>query len=311
MSTQLRAQVDKLLTQASAGYFPDGYVSEEALPEIQVVQTSGLLGKYGNNHLRIENSVKAGKGKYRRVETIARSTQTYVIEGHGLEGLITDEDYRNVENPFDAEKDEVTGISGMLWLEKEKTLADTLTDNTILTQYKDISGNKFDDYANSDPINEFNLGKIAIRNGCGAVADTMICEYSVAEKLRYHPQLLDALGYKWDRPGGLNYEELRSAMGLKRILVPNVVYNSAKEGQTDSLAPVWGKHIILAVLPESAAVRQVSLGYLVRYSNKAPRQVYKWPKRNPPNATAILVEDHYDMLISNASAGYLMQNVIS
>jgi hypothetical protein len=312
--SQQNAQIDLLLTQASSMYKPEGYVCEQVLPEIGVLMSTGKLGTYGNSHLRIETSVKGGKGKYRRVETITRSTTSYSIEEHGLEGMVSAKDYRNVLKPFDAENDEVLGLSTMLWLEKEKSLADTLTSSSILTQYVDKSGaptEQFNDYQNSDPLSVFNTAKSTVRSGSGAIANAMILDYAVAEMLRYHPQMLDALGFKYDRPGGLTYQELASAVGVQKIFVPNVMYNSAKEGQTDSLASVWGKHIILAVIPDKAQVRQVSLGYMVRYSDKQPRQVYKQDNFNPPGSKSILVEDNYDMLISNAAAGYLIQNAIA
>jgi hypothetical protein len=78
---------------------------------IGVNQSSGLLGKYGTSHLRIENSRKAGRGAYRRVEAITRSTTQFLIEGHGLEGMVTKEDYKNVLDPFNAERDETMGLT--------------------------------------------------------------------------------------------------------------------------------------------------------------------------------------------------------
>ncbi len=97
--SQLKAQVDKLLTDVSSAYIPDGFICEQILPTVQSKQYSGLLGKYGTSHLRIENSLKGGRGKYRRVEAITRSTSNYVITGHGLEGFVSKEDYANVEDP--------------------------------------------------------------------------------------------------------------------------------------------------------------------------------------------------------------------
>lgn len=309
---QVKAIVDKLLTQASSAYIPTGYVSESALPTIEVVQTTGKLAKYGNSHLRIENSLVAGRGGYRRVEPISRSTDTYTIEGHGLEGVVTADDRRNVEEPYKAEEDEVLGLTSQIWLGKEKGLADTLGSTSILTQNTTLSGtSQYSDFANSDPIDDFITARKAVRDGCGAQADTVVMDWQVANVLRFHPQMLDSLGYKDNRPGGLNMEELANAMGVRRLLLAEAVYNSAKEGQSDSLAPVWGKDIVFGVMPENAQVRQVSLGYLVKYAGKAPRQVYKYPIYNPPESTGIIVEDPYDMFISNANAGYLIKSAIA
>lgn len=310
--SQMKAQVDKLLTGVSSGYFPKGYISEQVLPMVQSAQMSGLLGKYGTSHLRIENAVKGGRGKYRRVETQARSTQTFFIEGHGLEGFVSKDDYRNVEDPFDAEKDETDGVTTVLWLEKEKMLADTLTDTAVLTQNVTLAGgDQFSDYNNSDPLAVITTAINAIIDGAGEEPNLIIMDLKVFRKIRFHPQLLDALGYKYNRPGGLKEQEIADALGIDKILVARARYESAKEGQASAMLPCWGKHIVLCVAPESASKQQQSIGYMVRPIGSSPRKVYKEANFNPPGSTKILVEDEYDMLISNAFAGYLIKNAIA
>lgn len=310
--TQMTAIIDQLLTNVSSAYIPKGCVADQILPPIKRAQYSGKLGGYGKDHLRIENTVVGGKGKYRRVETITRTTQGFNIEGHGLTGLVTKHDYKNVTDPFDAEKDETMGLSTVLMLEKEKALADSLGDTAVLTQNVTLSGgSQFSDYSNSDVVSVINAGKSAIRAGCGEIADMAIMEYDVAQVLRYHPQLLDLLGFKYAKPGGLSNEDLARALDIKKIVIPDCKYNSAKEGQTAVLSNVWGKNIVLAVLPESAQKYQTSLGYMVLLDDGQPRKVYKESKFNPPGSTEILVEDEYDMLLSDVNAGYLIKNAIA
>lgn len=310
--SQLRAIVDKLLTNVSSAYVPKGFISEQVLPTIQSKQYSGLLGKYGTSHLRIENSVKGGRGKYRQVETRTYSTTSYLIEGHGLEDFVSKEDYANVELPFDAERDSVMGVSTVLWLEKEKSLADTLTSSSIITQFTALSGTaQLNDFANSDPIGVFSTARSTILNAVGLMPNLAIMDIQVWNTLRFHPQMLDALGYKWARPGGLNEDEMAKAMGVDTVLFGTARYESAKEGQTTSLASIWGKNIIFAVAPDKPEIMQKSIGYLVRPTGSQPRKVYKQANFNPPGSTSILVEDEYDMLISDAACGYLIQTAIA
>lgn len=310
--SQLKAQVDKLLSNVSSKYVPKGFVCEEILPVIQVKQYSGLLGKYGMSHLRIENSIKGGRGQYRRVETTSSSTASYNVEGHGLEGLVTKEDYANKELPFDAEKDEVDGLTTALWLEKEKVVADSLTSTSIITQNTTLSGTaQFNDYANSDPIAKFNAARAAILNGCGMMPNFCVLDILVWNTLRFHPAMLDSLGFKYDRAGGLRQDELASALGVEKVFIAEARYNSAKEGQTDALSAVWGKHMVFGVAPAAAAVKQVSLGYRVQIQGSMPRKVYKWDVNNPPMSKAILVEDEYDFLLSNTAAAYLIKDSIA
>lgn len=310
--SQLRAIVDKLLTNVSSAYVPKGFICEQVLPTVQSKQYSGLLGKYGTNHLRIENSIKGGRGKYRQVETRVYSTTSYLIEGHGLEGFVSKEEYANVEDPFDAERDEVMGVSTSLWLEKEKTLADALNNTGVITQNVTLSGTaQWNDYANSDVLSVVSTAKNTILNAVGVFPNLAIMDVGVWSILRYHPQLLDALGFKWDRPGGMQESEMAKALGVDQVLFGSARYESAKEGQTSSLASIWGKGVIFAVAPDKAEIMQKSVGYLVRPTGSQPRKVYKQSNFNPPGSTAILVEDEYDMLISDAACAYLIASAIA
>lgn len=312
MSSQMKGIIDPLLTEASSAYIPEGCKADEILPTLKFDQYTGKLGSYGKSHLRIENSVVGGQGKYRQVETITYSTQGFEIEGHGLTDIVTKRDYKNVKLPFKAENDKQMGISTVLMLEKEKGLADSLTSTSIITQNTTLSGtSQLSDYTNSDPIAKVQAAKAAIKAGCGAVANAVIMDYDVAEVLRYHPQLLDLLGFKFNRPGGLTDSEFARALGVQKVIIPNAMYNSAKEGQTDVLASVWGKHMVFAVLPDKAAPMQVSLGYNIRLDDGQPRKVYKQPLFNPPGSTELLVEDEYDMLLSNVAAAYLIKDAIA
>lgn len=310
--SQLRAQVDKLLTGVSSAYVPKGFICEQVLPTVQSKQYSGLLGKYGTSHLRIENSVKGGRGKYRQVETRVYTTTSYVIEGHGLEGFISKEDYANVEEPFDAERDEVMGISTSLWLEKEKTLADALMSTSVITQNTSLSGtSQFNDYANSDVLGVVTTAQNTILGSVGILPNLAIMDIYVWKVLRYHPQLLNSLGYKWDRPGGMSQDEMAKALGVDQVLFGSARYESAKEGQTSSLASVWGKGIVFAIAPQKAEIMQKSVGYLIRPTGSQPRKVYKESNFNPPGSTKVLVEDEYDMLISDANCAYLIATAVA
>ena len=311
-NTQMKGIIDPLLSNVSSAYVPEGAVADQLFPMLKFAQYTGKFGSYGKNHLRIENTVVGGKGKYRQVESIARATSSFAIEGHGISGMVSKHDYKNVIDPFDAEKDETMGLSTILLLEKEKGIADVLADTAVITQNITLSGtSQISDYTNSNPVSVFNAAKKAVRDGCGMVANAVVMDYAVAEVLRYHPQLLDLLGFKFQKPGGLGDEELARALNVKKVIIPNCMYNSSKEGQADVLASVWGKHMIFAVLPDSAAKYQISLGYQIQLEGGSPRKVYKQAVFNPPGSTEILVEDEYDMFLSDVSAAYLVKNAIA
>jgi hypothetical protein len=175
-----------------------------------------------------------------------------------------------------------------------------------------LSGtSQFNDYANSDPLSVVTTAKNTILNAVGVLPNLCIMDVQVWNVLRFHPMLLDALGYKWNRPGGMNQDEMARALGVDQVLFGSARYESAKEGQASSLQAVWGKGIVFAIAPDKPEIMQKSVGYLVRPIGGQPRKVYKQANFNPPGSTAVLVEDEYDMLISDAACAYLVANAIA
>lgn len=309
---QLRAVVDQLLTDVSMRVPARGCVAEQIFPVIKSAQTTGKLVGYGKDHLRIQNSVVAGRGKYRRVEGSTFSTQTYDIESHGLESVVTEEDYRNKVQPFDAEADEVTGLQSMLILEKEKATADVLTNTSVVTNNTTLAGtSQLSDYTNSDPIAQIKAARIAMINAAGVAPNKVVMDSVVFETLRYHPKLFAALGYNNQNPGGLSLQQMQQVFQVETILVSEARYNSSKQGQADVLAPVWGKAIVFLYAPQAAAKYQQSAGYQILLDGSSPRQVFKQAAFNPPGSTEILCRDQYDQFIADVSCMYLIAAAIA
>lgn len=310
--SQNKALVDKLLTNVSQGYVPEGFVADKALTPLPVIQSTGKIGKYGLAHLRLESTIMGGKGEAKRIEIRQASSDSYFVEPNGLEDLITPEEYANYEQPFDIEKDVTMQLTTLLKIAKEKALADSLRSTSILTQNTTLSGTgQFNDYVNSTPITVVNTAVATIRNNSGVVPDTMIMDLNVFNVLKYHPTIVRNLGYADNRAGQLSVDDLARAFNMKRILIADVVYNSAKEGQSDSLTPLWGKDIILAALPQAASKVQKTLGYNVFLSKEGMSKVYKYAVNNPPDSNAILCKMSYDVALTDVKCGYLIKDAIA
>lgn len=310
--SQLKAQVNKLLTNVSNMLTFEDYVCEQVMPLKESVQSSGILGAYGKGHLRIVNSLIGGRGEAREAKPIERViTNTYLIQSHGLIGYVTPDDYRNVEQPFDAEKDETMGLTTMIMSEKEKALADVLTDSAIVTQTVTLSGtSQWSDYNNSNPIANTKVAHLAVKAGCGRFPNAAIVPAAVARTLMWHPQVLENLGYKQNRAGTLSFDEIAKALGVAKLLVPDCMYNSAADGQTDVLADIWGKHIVFYYAPPVAGKYQVSLGYYMKHPGMS-KLVKKFEPEKSIGSTGIIVQDSYSFEIVDANCAYLLKSVIA
>ena len=310
--SQMKAIVDKLLTNVSNAYIPTGYISEAALPTLSVKQKTGKIGKYGNNHIRLVNAKMGGRGQARRFEPIIRDSDLYSIESHGLEGMVTEDDFDNVEEPFDAESDETTGLTSTLWTAKEHAFSSVVTDPGTITQNVDIvtATDKFTDYTNSKPLDVFRDAQNAVLDGCGTMPNRAIISQKMLNVLKYHPAILRTLGYSDNRAGTLQLSEIAHAMGVEILHVGDASYNASKLGEADSLTQLWGNHIVFYHAPKTAAKYQQSFGYYMTLKGRGSRRVYKYNVNNPPNAKGIIVQDDYVFALTNAKCAYLIQNAI-
>ncbi len=310
MTTQNTAIVDKLLTNVSRKLIPTGYISEMILPVAQVKQTSGLLGFYGKGHLRIENDIVGGNTPYPMITTTTRDSDSYLITKHGQSDVITEEDYDNVEKPFDVESDTTEDLTTRLWTGKEKGLADALGSTSVITQNVTLAGtDQLNDYTNSDPIGRFKTARLAVKAASGVVPNLGVMSWEVFEVVKYNPDLLDLVKYTKTSDGGLGVAQMAAAMGVQQLLIGVVPYNSAVEGQTDSLANIWGKNINFLVAPKNPSKKQTTLGYRVQRKN--PRRVFKSLQDNPPGSKLILVDDSYQFLFVDVTAAYLIKDAIA
>jgi len=311
--SQLKAVQDKLLTQVSNRITPEGYVSDMILPRLTVRNGTGKLADYGNGHLRIVSTIMGGKGMAPRVDVVTRTSNSYDITRHGLEGMVTPDDFANADAPYDARKDETEALVTMLWLAREKGLADALTNTATITQNTTLSGtSQFSDFANSDPLGQFLTARKTIRDSTGLPPNGAVMDWEVAQQLRYHPGILEALGFTTGvRTGALTPQELASALQVDRLLIAKAVHNSAKLGQSDSVAAVWGKHIVFFKTPATAGKKQVSLGYNLEFSGRSPRMVFRSNVDNPPQSEKIVVVDDYEQNLTNVNAAYLIKDAIA
>lgn len=309
-NTQNKAQVNKLLTNVSVMTNPEGHIADEIFPVLNVKQYSGEIGKYGNSHFRIVDDLQTGKSEVRMVDSVTRSLQTYNIQSHALRGLVTKRDYANVEDPFDAEADEVFGITTAIKTIKEVGVASALFNTSLITQNVTPSV-KYDTFATSDPFVDIAAAHSTILRNGHAVCNAAIVPQIVIDFLQYHPEMLSRLGFSQNRAGLLSYDDIKQALKVKYLFVPSAVKNTSKEGVADSISQIWSDSILFYHRPDAPGKYQNSLGYQMRIAGQSQQQVYKEAKSNPPGSTEIIVESEYSFEIINPALAYLINDCLT
>jgi hypothetical protein len=309
---QTKALVDKLLTNVSLGYAPTGHIAEQALPNLQVDENTGLIGKYTNAHLKLENTKIGGRAEAKRVDSVVLDTSDgYVVESHGLEDIVTPEDVRNIPEPFNVESDKVMGLTQLLKIRKEKTFADLVTSSSVITNGVTLSGgNLWSTYATSSPITDVKTARTAIKQACGFFPNRAIISAKLAEVLSYHPEIITNLGFNFEKAGALTYEDIKKFFKVDILHVGDVQYDSSVEGVAESMGELWDNDIVFYYAPTSPSKMQKSLGYYLTIRGEGGMKVYKSDITNPPNSTSIIVKDEYGFKLTNVACAYLIKDAM-
>jgi len=311
--SQQSAIVDKLLTNVSRGLFNEKsqFIVDSILPVISSAQSSGKIGSYGKENLRITNTIMGGKGGARRINSNTTSSDSFYILPHGLSDIVTKEDKKNYEKPFEALADSTEQLWEMLMLGKEKSLADSLGSTTVMSKNTTLTGtDQWSDYNNSDPLGVAKDAAASIHDNAGRVQNKAVVDWKTCNTLEYHPQILENLGFSRARAGLMKPAELAFAFDVDELLVGSVKYNSADLGQTDTLANVWGDNMIFMYSPKVAKRKDQALGFQI-VPTKDAFGVYKSALSNPPLATEIVHTMDYDIVLTDVNCAYLVYDCLA
>lgn len=125
------------------------------------------------------------------------------------------------------------------------------TDNTTATDW--------DDFSNGDPANDILTAKRTVQENIGQPANTAVMGQIVFDALRIHPDGLDL--FKRQRTGILQPAEVAQWLDLERILVGTATRNTAAEGATASMSPVWDDDCLVMFVPPTPALDVPAAAY--------------------------------------------------
>jgi hypothetical protein len=104
---------------------------------------------------------------------------------------------------------------------------------------------------------------------------------------------------------------LASLIGVDRVIIAAAGKNSAKEGQTDDMSYIWGKHAILAYINPRVGQKMVTLGLTYQWKTRKAEKL-RGTNEEDRKGTYVRVGDHYyDMNLVSAAAGYLIKNAVA
>lgn len=311
---------DPVLTRIFRGYTPpdSDFIARDLLPIIPVGSRTGDIPNTGTSSqdwLRIlDNDLITENDGTPIITTTVTKGDGWKTERRGTQHQVNKDDGARWNNSDwragmrQAEKFYTRLLKTHRLIQKEKRLADALLSTSVITNYVTLSGgDQFNDQA-SDPIGVFETARASIESNAHMDANVAVIPYPVFRYMVNHKQLKETTGISLTGTVPvlpLLMEQLKMALQVDKILVPKMKYESAKKGQTSSLARIWGNYILLAYVNQSPQPMEMqrSLGYT--FELDAPT-VDSYELQDPRYSRMVRMEEEYDDLLLDTSAAYLI-----
>jgi hypothetical protein len=317
MAQQTTAQarvIDPMLTAIARGYVsPQAPVADVLFPRVPVGARAGKILSFGAEDFMMVSTKRAPGANTMRVQ-FGYASADFVLNDYSLEGAVPRElmeEAQAVPNLNQATM-AIRKVQNMMDLEREveaATLATTAANYPAGNKVTLSGTDQWTDYTNSDPFEDINTGKEAIRAKIGVYPNVLELGPAVLTALRSHPKVLDRLSTASDRPPA-TIQQLQTLFEVERIVVGRAVQNTGT-ATAPTFTDVWGKHALLAytTLATAQDMGSPSFGYTYQlrgypfveqsyYGNNEKTYYYPYTDARKP-------------YLVGSTAGYLITNAVA
>lgn len=297
---------DPILSNVSVAYKNDEYIAEKILPVVKVNSATGKYFVYDSASLRKENSLRGMGASTNEVDYGVSQSTAFVIKEHSLKEIVPDELVDQAPAPLNPEMDATENVTEKLLVEKEYDLATYMKSTSNITNYKTLTtAEQWNNTTTATPIAQIAAGKATIHSKIFKDPNILVLGKEAYEQLINCSQVVDRI--KYSQLGVVTTELLARLFGVDKVYVAGAGYESATEGQTSSMAYVWGKYAWLLYVTPRPGIKQRTFGY--HFVDK-PKAVDKWYDKDR-KGTFVRVTDRYTREIVDSNCAYLFTAVVA
>jgi hypothetical protein len=267
--TQSQVHVDAILTNISVAYMQraENFIADKVFPVVPVDKQSDKYFTYTKNDwLRDEAQVRTDG-----TESVGSgyniTTDTYYADVYAIHKDIGDQTRANADAPINVDREAAEFVTHRLLMRREiQFMSDFMTAGVWGTTASGVASGassgqfiQWNDYTNSDPIEDIEAGKAGILSVTGFEANTLVLGYDVFRQLKNHPDLVDRIKYTSSQT--ITEDMLARMFDIDRVLVSKSVKATNKEGQTGTYSFTTGKTALLCHVAEAPGLLTPSAGY--------------------------------------------------
>jgi hypothetical protein len=299
------------LTAIAIAYRNSRLIADEVLPRVPVSQQSFKYCKYAlEDSFTLPNTLVGRSSKPNQVEfgftEVDTSTRDYA-----LDDPIPNADMMNAQGGYNPEARATEVISDLLALDREKRAADLVfaaASYATANKVQLVTNDQWNEYAQaaSDPIADIVTGLDA----CVMRPNIMVLGYAVASTLRRHPAILKAYNGTTGDTGMVPLNFLRELFELEQVLVGQGWINTAKKGQTATMARVWGNHCALIYRDSLATASSgTTFGFTAQWGDRVAGSIDD-PDIGMHGGKRVRVGESVKEVITASDLGYFIEDAI-
>lgn len=309
-------QVNKPLSNVAIAYRPMGMIADKVAPIVQVPKQSGAYYVWNKaDALRIENDQRA-PGTKANIITRAMESGTYFAKNYALADLVPYEDIENADAGylFTERGSRVENIMDKLHLSWEQRLANTVNSTSNVGSSASVSSAWSDSTAgNSDPIGDVNTAIYNVQDSTGWRPNRIIFSQTGWRNFREHADVVDRIyGNVTNGKAArvVTIENVKALFEVDEVLIGGAYYNSADEGQSQTLTQLWGENVLVYYAPMRARKDTPSFMYTYRWNKvmTMQAQVYQLPEEKAEKVEAGYYQDEK---ITASDLSFLITNTNS
>lgn len=302
--TKSDVHYDKILTNVSIAYQQDlrDYIWRDLSPIIPVQKESDKYYVYDKGPWFRDDAKIIAPGDPTPYTDFTLSKSSYSCEEFGVGTKLPDRIRKNADNVLQLRSDYAKLVTQKVHLKMERQLASEIwktgvwgTDNTTATDW--------DDYSSSTPLTDVQTAIDTVRLATGKKPNTLAVGSEVWSALMFHPDLTDLI--KYTQKGIVTTDLLAQVWNLDKVLVGEAVYNSAAEGQSDSMARIWGDNALVAYIAPTPGLLQPSAMYTFMSQDLKVRRWYN----NDLESEIIKASIIADFVVTGAGLGYFFYDL--
>lgn len=292
-----------------------GFIAARVLPVMEVAKQSGVFGKIPIEQLLQQRDTLRAPGSGYSRGKFTFTSDSYACVEHGAEEPIDDREAAMYSEYFDAEQVAAARSFEAVLRNAEARVSAAVFNATTWTSYTTGITNEWDDAANAVPITDVETAAKAVWGQCGMWPNALIINRKVFRNLRNCAQIIDRVKYQGFvdvRPGAINEAIMAQVFDLDMVIVAGAATNTAKEGQSVSISPIWSdEYAMVAKVATSNDIREPAIGRTMHWNEDGSILEGRFESYRDESVRSDIIRVRHDVdeKITYVEAGHLLSNV--